>query len=197
MPKGVYKRSEETKQQLAKRGAAISASRKGKKAPPKSQCSKGHPLVEDNIKMEGSRVRCRTCCASYSRNWDLNNKEKRRERSRKWSKENPDKTRANRRKKVLKQYDLTVEMVELILKEQGNKCGNPGCPVTEPGGRHNTWHVDHNHVTGKARGLLCNTCNVGLGMLGENENRILGLIEYLRMYKENKCLDVDNGLYLG
>ena len=74
-----------------------------------------------------------------------------------------------------------------MFLKQGSKCGNPGCPATEPGGRHGTWHVDHDHKTGKARGLLCNTCNVGLGMLGEDENRILGLIEYLNWYKENTC----------
>jgi hypothetical protein len=56
-----------------------------------------------------------------------------------------------------------------------------------------TWHVDHDHKTGKARGLLCNTCNVGLGMLGEDENRILGLIKYLRRYEENTCLDEVTG----
>jgi hypothetical protein len=40
-------------------------------------------------------------------------------------------------------------------------------------------HVDHDHKTGKVRGLLCNTCNTSLGLLSEDKNRITGLITYL------------------
>lgn len=40
-------------------------------------------------------------------------------------------------------------------------------------------HVDHNHLTGKIRGLLCNKCNVGLGVIEDSEY-LQKAIEYLQ-----------------
>lgn len=45
-------------------------------------------------------------------------------------------------------------------------------------------HVDHNHSTGKVRGLLCNHCNRGIGMLRENINTLKSAIEYLNYYED-------------
>lgn len=43
------------------------------------------------------------------------------------------------------------------------------CGRTEPGGKGNAnFHADHNHVSGEFRGWLCNWCNTGLGLLGDN-----------------------------
>jgi hypothetical protein len=44
-------------------------------------------------------------------------------------------------------------------------------------------NVDHCHASGKVRGLLCRGCNGALGMLGEDPDRILGLLRYA----ENEC----------
>jgi hypothetical protein len=43
-------------------------------------------------------------------------------------------------------------------------------------------HVDHNHSNGEVRGLLCSTCNVGLGMLKENEEFLNNAIKYINFY---------------
>ena len=40
-------------------------------------------------------------------------------------------------------------------------------------------HVDHNHVTGTVRGLLCNMCNIGIGMFRDNVNFMYKAIKYL------------------
>lgn len=41
-------------------------------------------------------------------------------------------------------------------------------------------HTDHNHVTGRVRGLLCNSCNVALGLLDEDVERFIAAINYLK-----------------
>lgn len=40
--------------------------------------------------------------------------------------------------------------------------------------------VDHSHKTGKIRGLLCITCNAGLGMFQDNPQILANAIEYLK-----------------
>lgn len=39
--------------------------------------------------------------------------------------------------------------------------------------------LDHDAITGQVRGVLCNNCNVALGMLGDNPDRIQGLLAYV------------------
>jgi len=43
--------------------------------------------------------------------------------------------------------------------------------------------VDHCHKTNKIRGLLCLPCNVSLGYLEEDTERLLGLVDYLNGFK--------------
>ena len=52
-----------------------------------------------------------------------------------------------------------------MYEKQGGKCAI--CEKEKPLNRHAKlpFHVDHDHVTGKVRGLLCAACNLGLGML--------------------------------
>jgi hypothetical protein len=57
------------------------------------------------------------------------------------------------------------------------------CGATEPGGRANQWHCDHDHVTGKFRGWLCDRCNRGIGLLGDNIESLERALEYLRSSK--------------
>jgi len=44
--------------------------------------------------------------------------------------------------------------------------------------------VDHNHTTHKMRGLLCNNCNVGIGLLGDNLVLLRRAVRYLKEYEE-------------
>ncbi len=54
-------------------------------------------------------------------------------------------------------------------------CGNP----PETGKR---LARDHDHETGEARGLLCTPCNLALGLLRDDHNRVSGLLRYIQIY---------------
>lgn len=45
-------------------------------------------------------------------------------------------------------------------------------------------HVDHNHTTGKLRGMLCFTCNAALGQLKDDKDLCLKAARYLEKYAE-------------
>lgn len=45
--------------------------------------------------------------------------------------------------------------------------------------------IDHDHKTGKVRGLLCMNCNIGIGNLKESEETLMSAIAYLRGTKTN------------
>jgi hypothetical protein len=51
------------------------------------------------------------------------------------------------------------------------------CGTTDPGKK--DWCVDHDHKTGRFRGILCNRCNVALGMVRDNPTVLLALVQYL------------------
>ena len=68
---------------------------------------------------------------------------------------------------LLNTYGITAEIRDKLAEIQGG-CGI--CPAKEPGGRYNTWNIDHCHHTGKIRGVLCWDCNVGIGKLKDDAN---------------------------
>ena len=94
---------------------------------------------------------------------------------------NPSSQRARSRRFAMKKYGITLEEYESLLDAQGGKCAI--CQSPHPGGNGRTnysWPVDHDHATGKVRGLLCRNCNVGLGLLGDSETRVAAALTYLR-----------------
>ncbi len=80
-------------------------------------------------------------------------------------------------------YGITLEEQQAMLVAQGGKCANLGCVATDPGGRFNKWHVDHDHKTGKVRGLLCQACNWTAGVAGDSPERLHGLAEYINSHR--------------
>jgi hypothetical protein len=76
-------------------------------------------------------------------------------------------------------FGIGEEDYSILLESQGRKCAI--CGSTDPKGRKavQNFFVDHCHETGKVRGLLCNDCNRGLGLLGDNIANIERAILYL------------------
>jgi hypothetical protein len=57
------------------------------------------------------------------------------------------------------------------------------CQTDTPGKGLAMWCVDHDHRTGKVRGLLCNHCNAGLGCLRDDPAVIQSAIDYLKRHQ--------------
>lgn len=79
---------------------------------------------------------------------------------------------------LLKTYGLTKGQYFRLAAQQGGVCAickRP--PVTDR--YHDRLRVDHCHETNKIRGLLCQSCNVGLGHLGDTSERVWAALAYL------------------
>lgn len=72
-----------------------------------------------------------------------------------------------------KNYNITLEHRNNILIKQNYNCAICNDSTKE-------LVVDHNHISGEVRGLLCWTCNAGLGCYKDNIEYMLKAIEYLK-----------------
>lgn len=110
-------------------------------------------------------------------------KECKNKKEKKYRQENPDKRKITYRKVDLKRkYGMTIEDKKIMLKKQDYKCAVCGEELFLFGDfkdRNKVAHVDHNHETGKVRGLLCNDCNRGIGLLKDNPEYLLKAASYL------------------
>lgn len=98
-------------------------------------------------------------------------------RTAKWLSKNREKMKLIKRRSILKtKYGITLEEYQNLLKEQENKCAI--CKREEV-----QLCIDHDHVTGKTRGLLCHACNRAIGLLKENEQILINAINYVNRYK--------------
>ena len=90
------------------------------------------------------------------------------------------------RKSFLKRkYGMTLESYQALWDAQKGLCAVCGKPETVSkfdNGTIDSLSVDHDHVTGKVRGLLCGRCNTSLGLLYENEIIIQSLLDYIRTH---------------
>ena len=73
--------------------------------------------------------------------------------------------------KRYRRYGLTKQQYEAMIAAQQGLCAI--CKVRPFA------VVDHDHETKEVRGLLCDTCNRGLGLLGDSIERIRAALEYL------------------
>jgi len=83
----------------------------------------------------------------------------------------------------LKTYGITQEMYDFLKQRQNNSCGICGRIFenkTSP-------QIDHDHKTGKVRGLLCWNCNIRLGYL---ENEIF--LEQSKKYLQCEYIEIKN-----
>lgn len=91
-----------------------------------------------------------------------------------WIKKNPKRFYARAR---LNKYKINLEEYQSMLDSQDHKC--KACSVDLEPGRGT--HIDHDHQTGKIRGILCRHCNLALGHVKDDPKILQALIDYLNV----------------
>jgi len=116
----------------------------------------------DNRRKNGRQVWCKLCQKEYREN----NIHKIKEYQKKWYAERPD---YDRRRNVERTFSITLEEYDAYFVDA--TCGI--CNRSEK------LVLDHDHDTGEIRGVLCATCNSGIGLLRDSKELCLKAAEWL------------------
>ncbi len=112
------------------------------------------------------------------RKWEKANPDKVNMRSKEWYAKHPDKAKLKAKRIRLRlDFGMTIEQYEMILAAQDGVCAICRKPETAQGVQY--LGVDHCHRTGHVRGLLCNRCNLALGLLQDNPDLLREAALYL------------------
>jgi hypothetical protein len=151
-------------------------------------CGIEKPLEDfytDRNARDGRRPECKTCNlfrrrAKYAEDpqsyidrvlkWQRENRDRYLERQRAY-RGTPAKKLSNRKSHLKRKYGLTLEVYDAMLASQGGGCAICGNP--------NADNVDHDHATGKVRGILCFNCNIAVGQMEDDEDRLAAAMAYL------------------
>ena len=78
---------------------------------------------------------------------------------------------SNRKSHLKRKYGITLQEYDELLAAQGGGCAICGNPDAD--------NVDHDHVTGEVRGILCFNCNIAIGHIADEKDRLLLAFAYL------------------
>ena len=118
-----------------------------------TQCGEVKEISEFASAGKGKkRAQCKPCLAR---------------KKREYYKRHPEKAR---RRNLKTYYGITVETFDKMVEEQHGCCAACEKPTEQ-------LVVDHDHATGKVRGLLCNNCNLALGHVQDSIERLMQLRE--------------------
>jgi len=96
-----------------------------------------------------------------------------------WRKNNREHHLRHRRTSRYKIYGLNETGFDALMVAQGGNC--PGCGTKLLADK--ATNIDHDHATGKVRGLLCMTCNIALGLVKDSVEILLSLGVYLEKHR--------------
>jgi hypothetical protein len=112
---------------------------------------------------------------AYNRAWVEANRDRHRANALTWLARNRERVAKQKR---LRDYGLSEADFEKMLTAQENACAICKREFT-CADKNSTPHVDHDHRSGEARGLLCNRCNTCLGHFGDNIEGVGRVVSYL------------------
>lgn len=110
-----------------------------------------------------------------------------RQKAKEWRLANPDRVQAyreqNRRRSYLQEarrkYGMAPERFAELMASQSEACATCKTPF-DWGDKQTKPHIDHCHVKGHVRGILCNRCNTVLGLCKDDPALLINLSNYLK-----------------
>lgn len=115
-------------------------------------------------------------CRATTREYSAKHREQVRASTKRWAKENPDKVKEYYLKK---KYLINLAQYNQAMIDQDHKCALCKKPH---GKRNNSLFVDHCHATKKFRGLICYSCNTGLGHFKDSIPALEAAVAYLKKH---------------
>lgn len=111
---------------------------------------------------------------TYKNTWYNNHKDKTlKEQKKKYN----SLTYEQRRERGLRlNYNITIDDYNMMFESQKGCCAICGRHQSE---EKKALHVDHDHETGKIRGLLCQKCNHGIGLFNDNPELLRKAAQFL------------------
>jgi hypothetical protein len=161
----------------------------------------------NSARKDGYDARCKKCDAERGAAYRATHREEDRARDAAYRANNQDKRRAyndahreelsayfsrynaeHRDKRcaydLMRHYGLSSDDYDALFSSQQGKCAICN---GDNGGRR--LHTDHDHETGKVRGLLCSNCNTAIGLLGDD----IELLNKAVLYLKGSAEKVDHG----
>jgi len=167
-----------------------------------------------STRKDGRNPYCLECSRLLGKEYYSRNKEKTKIRTQKWHKANPEKTRESLRRyrqkhiqyfrdykraeyvrnkdrvitilrdnKFRKKFGISLSERDRLAEVQDRKCAICGKHESEMTRR---LAVDHDHVTRKIRGMLCNNCNLGLGHFKSDIDLLKKALNYIERTREEE-----------
>lgn len=169
-----------------------------------TKCSETKPLTEFQKEGDRRRAQCKACRKAVWRTTEESRAKRRAQyalnreeilaKQKAWRDQHPERVKThnatNRAKNPGRQYGLSKEQYESLAEEHQGLCAickKPESVVHARTGEVQALAVDHDHACcpgvkscGRCvRGLLCRACNTGLGMFGDDEDRLGAALQYL------------------
>jgi hypothetical protein len=155
-------------------------------------CGESKPLSEFYAMKgmrDGHRNECKTCWSARAAARYRANPAAAKERTRRWQQENRERYNAGQRERrkqparkakeraghLRRKYGITLEEYDAMLAAQGGVCAICGRQPTDG----ISLHVDHDHVSGRRRKLLCFKCNNALGDFDDDPDLLRTAMAYL------------------
>lgn len=117
--------------------------------------------------------KCKICRNKHNKKRRLNNKNEI-NKKRRIQRNTPEEKLLRKSQTLLYKYNITIKDYEIIYTKQNGLCGICNKPKNEEKNKY--FNVDHDHITGNVRGLLCSGCNAKLGWFESYKDNILNHI---------------------